>query len=238
MLCAPERQQVLPLQPPMRTETVQPQTLMRTSVYERIRGEILSCALRPGTLLQERELAERYSVSKSPVRDALLRLEEQCLVEVLPRKGYRVRPVSIADAREMYEMRQLLERACILRLIDTASDSVIEGLRRLTRGPKDATLAQWIDYNRRFHLGMAEKCGNARLARATSEVIAQFDRLTLMSVTAGERVSLAGFVDEHMAIVNAIARREKRPAVALIKDHIESSRKRVIERLESQPVVP
>ena len=73
--------------------------LIRTSVYERIRGEILSCALRPGTQLQERDLALRYEVSKSPIRDALLRLQEQNLIEVLPRKGYRVRPVSVASRR-------------------------------------------------------------------------------------------------------------------------------------------
>lgn len=222
----------------MRGEATPYPTLIRTSVYERIRGEILSCALRPGAMLQERELAERYAVSKSPVRDALLRLEEQALVEVLPRKGYRVKPVSIADAREMYEMRQILERACVARLIETASDATMKALERLARGPKDATVAEWIEYNRRFHLALAESCGNARLARATAEVIAQFDRLTYMSVSSGEAIALSRFATEHAEIVAAIRKREKRAAATLVKEHIESSRKRLLERLESQPVVP
>ena len=56
-------------------ETGAPQRLVRIDVYERIRSEILSCALRPGTQLQEKDLAEKYGVSKSPIRDALLRLQ-------------------------------------------------------------------------------------------------------------------------------------------------------------------
>lgn len=222
----------------MRAEASQSPVLIRTSVYERIRGEILSCALRPGAMLQERDLAERYSVSKSPVRDALLRLEEQALVEVLPRKGYRVKPVSIADAREMYEMRQVLEKACVVRLIETASAATLKELERRARARGHLSLPEWIDYNRRFHLALAESCGNARLARATAEIIAQFDRLTYMSVSAGEPIALARFIDEHVEIVAAIRKREKRSAAALVKDHIESSRRRLLERLESQPIVP
>ena len=58
--------------------------LVRTSIYQRLRAAILSCALRPGAQIQERQLAELYQVSKSPIRDALLKLEEQNLIEVMP----------------------------------------------------------------------------------------------------------------------------------------------------------
>ena len=92
--------------------------LMRDGVYEQIRADILSCALVPGSAVYENELAQRYSVSKSPVRDALLRLQEHGLVEVLPRKGYRIRPISIADAHDLYEMRVLLEKASVRRACD------------------------------------------------------------------------------------------------------------------------
>ena len=92
--------------------------LMRDSVFGRIRADILACALTPGRILQEKDLAARYAVSKSPVRDALLRLQEQGLIEVMPRKGYRVLPISLSDARDLYETRILLEKASIKRAID------------------------------------------------------------------------------------------------------------------------
>ena len=68
-------------------ESADNRRLVRTSVFQQLRADILSCALRPGSQLQERQLVERFQVSKSPIRDALLKLEEQNLIEVLPRKG-------------------------------------------------------------------------------------------------------------------------------------------------------
>ena len=212
--------------------------LMRNSVYERLRSEILSCELKPGSLIQERDLAERYAVSKSPIRDALLRLEVQNLIEVMPRKGYRVRPISVADARELYEMRLMLERACITRLVEAGSAEQLDRLDAFRNAPGGADLSHWIAYNREFHLAIAEGCGNARLATVTREVLEQFDRLTLISVTADESGDLSRFVEEHAAIIDAVQRRDKRGAAALVKEHVESSRKRLLDRIASLPIVP
>ena len=77
--------------------------LIRGAVYDNIRADILACALAPGARIHENDLAARLEVSKSPVRDALLRLEVEGLIEVLPRKGYRVRPISVADVAELVE---------------------------------------------------------------------------------------------------------------------------------------
>jgi DNA-binding GntR family transcriptional regulator len=211
--------------------------LVRTSVYQRLRAEILSCSLRPGSQIQERQLVERFQVSKSPIRDALLKLEEQNLVEVMPRKGYRVKRISLADARELYEMRQILERECIVRLIDSAPDSVLAELDQFRSMNQPIELPDWIDYNRRFHGFLADRCGNSRLARAAREVIEQFDRLTYMSVTSNEASSLADFIAQHGAMIDAIQRRDKRQALALARDHVDGSRRRVLDALESLSVI-
>lgn len=212
--------------------------LMRNSVYERIRGEILSCELKPGSVLQERDLAQRYAVSKSPIRDALLRLEAQNLIEVMPRKGYRVRPISIADARELYEMRAMLERECIQRMVETADKGKLAALDAFRAAPDGEDLPRWIAYNRDFHLAIASGCGSARLANVARDVIEQFDRLTLVSVAASENGGLSRFVEEHCAIIDAVQRRDKRGATQLIKDHVESSRKRLLDSLADLPIVP
>ena len=210
--------------------------LHRTSVHQRLRAEILSCALRPGAQLQEKELAARFRVSKSPVRDALLKLEEQDLVEVMPRKGYRVKRVSLTDARELYDMRQILERECVVRLVEAADAAVLARLDAFRDAPGGGALPDWIGYNRAFHTYLAAHCGNARLARAACEVIEQFDRLTYVSVTAGDELRLADFVREHGAIIDAVQRRDKRAAATLVRDHVEGSRRRLIEALERSPV--
>jgi DNA-binding GntR family transcriptional regulator len=211
--------------------------LVRTSVYQQLRAAILSCALRPGTQIQERQLAEFYQVSKSPIRDALLKLEEQNLVEVMPRKGYRVKRISLTDARELYEMRQILERESIIRLLDSASDETLSALDAFRTLPSPIELPNWIEYNSAFHGFLAANCGNSRLARAGCEAIEQYERLTYVSVTSSNELSLDDFVAEHGAIINAIQRRDRRQALALARDHIESSRRRVLDALESLSVI-
>lgn len=213
--------------------------LMRDGIYERIRHDILSCVFRPGSQIHEQDLAQRYAVSKSPIRDALLRLQEQNLVEVLPRKGYRVKPISVADAREMYEMRLLLEQACIKRAVEQASDAELKALEHYREVAENIDLTSWIAYNRAFHIAIAGACGNLRLARAAIEVIEQFDRLTYVGVSSlGDRGALQHFVDEHAKIIDAMRRRDKRQASALAREHIESSRKRLLVSLSNLVVVP
>src|SRR3981189_2992894 len=82
--------------------------LLRDNVYESLRTDILTCRLAPGDDMREQELAERYAVSRQPVREALLRLEREHLVTVQPRQGYRVNPISLADARDLLRLRLAL----------------------------------------------------------------------------------------------------------------------------------
>ena len=213
--------------------------LMRDGVYERLRSAILTCELKPGSQIHEQDLVQRYAVSKSAIRDALLRLQEQQLVEVLPRKGYRIKPISISDAREMYEMRLLLEQSCMRRAIDHAPDGELKRLDRFLTVPRNIDLPRWIAYNRKFHIAISQVCGNQRMARASIEVIEQFDRLTYAGVASLEdRQTLQRFVDEHGEIVHALQDRDKRKACALAREHIESSRRRVLDRLAEVMVVP
>lgn len=213
--------------------------LMRDSVYERLRNEILSCVFKPGSQIHEQDLAQRYAVSKSPIRDALLRLQEQHLVEVLPRKGYRIKSISVSDAREMYEMRLLLEQSCLRRAIDEAPDEELRQLDRFLIVPRNIDLPAWIAYNQSFHIAIAQACGNQRMARASIEVIEQFDRLTYAGVSSlSDRKPLQRFVEEHGEIIHAVQNRDKRKACALAREHIENSRERLLDRLAELVVVP
>lgn len=212
--------------------------LMREGVYDRVRGDILACTLMPGALIQEKELAARYAVSKSPVRDALLRLQEQDLIEVMPRKGYRVRPISLADARELYETRILLEKACIKRAVEHASDEKLALLEQFRSAVDAESLAEWVAYNREFHRAIADLSGNARLTKMTKEVIDQFDRLTFVAVsTAPSGASSQKLVKEHCDIIDAIQARDKTRAARLINSHVKKSQKRLFAVLENPPIV-
>ncbi len=214
--------------------------LAREQVYDELRGAILSCELRPGVQLQERDLADRFGVSKSPVRDALLRLQEQDLVEVIPRKGYRITPISISAIAEMYEMRLLLERACVERLAEHGTAEDLRSLDEFRTVSDGGDLQAWTRYNRRFHVRIAEACGNRRLAKAARDVIEQFDRLTFISVTA-ERQELGNvqrFVAEHVTLIEALQDRDKRAAAAMVRSHLEHAQRSLRKQLGSAAVIP
>ena len=84
--------------------------LERDRIFQLIRQDILTCTLSPGEELREAELARRYQVSKTPVRDALQKLELEGLIEIEPRRGHRVRPISMSDAEDILELREILKR--------------------------------------------------------------------------------------------------------------------------------
>src|SRR4051812_36668995 len=122
--------------------------LLRDNVYENLRSDILTCRLAPGDDMREQELAERYAVSRQPVREALLRLEREHLVTVQPRQGYRVNPISLSDARDLLRFRFALEPVCVAEAIENASDDVLKSLDefRLFAGNHE----DFIAYNRAF----------------------------------------------------------------------------------------
>jgi DNA-binding GntR family transcriptional regulator len=97
--------------------------LLRENIYDLLRSDILACRFAPGDEMREQDLAERYSVSRQPVRDALLRLQREHLVTVQPRQGYRVTPISLSDARDLLRFRLALEPACVAEAIESAPDS-------------------------------------------------------------------------------------------------------------------
>ena len=211
--------------------------LIRDGVYEHIRADILSCVLLPGARIFENDLAKRYDVSKSPVRDALLRLQEQGLIEVLPRKGYLIRPISKSDAYDLYEMRLLLEKSSLRRACNEASDEDLASLDQF-RAVDNGDLVHWVMYNRNFHRRITELSGNSRMARITAEVIDQFDRLTFVGVSsATSETTSEKSVAEHVEIIDALQARDRSKVTKLITKHITKSQKRLFSVLGHQLIV-
>jgi DNA-binding GntR family transcriptional regulator len=198
--------------------------LLRDNVYESLRSDILTCRLAPGDDMREQELAERYAVSRQPVREALLRLEREHLVTVQPRQGYRVNPISLSDARDLLRFRLALEPACVAEAIENATPEVLKALDefRLFAGDHE----DFIAYNRAFHSALAHASGNRRMAAALCVSVA--------NVRDHDPTQL---VAEHVALIEAMQRRDGRSAARIIKAHISQTEKRVLPALRRNAVV-
>jgi DNA-binding GntR family transcriptional regulator len=222
-----------------RPATTTKSTGKNATVYDRLRDEILNCRIPPGAQIFEQDLANRFGMSKSPVREALLRLRQQGLVEVKARSGYRVSPMSVAEVNEMYEMRIMYETTCAALAVAHASDEAIARLDMFRTAPKSNDVTDWTAMNRRFHMELAGICGNNRLARTAAEFIDQFTRFTHVSMSRlRQPLRLDKLLDEHAAVVVAIRDRDRRRAQSILKGHIETSRRRILDALSSPPIVP
>jgi DNA-binding GntR family transcriptional regulator len=209
--------------------------LLRDNVYESLRSDILTCHLAPGDDMREQELAERYAVSRQPVREALLRLEREHLVTVQPRQGYRVNPISLSDARDLLRFRLVLEPACVAAAIESADDTELKALDefRLFSGDHEAFIA----YNRGFHTALAQASGNRRMAASLCDLIGQADRLVRVSLANVKGHDPARLVAEHVALIEAMQRRDSRTATRIIKAHVAETVKRVLPALKRNAVI-
>jgi DNA-binding GntR family transcriptional regulator len=200
-------------------------------IYGLLRQQILTCQLPPGRELREQELAQDFNVSKSPVREALQQLVGEGLVIVIPRQGYRVAPVSLRDANEVFTFRLAMELACLAETVKNASDDELKSLDRFREFDGDYE-REFIAYNRDFHCTLARCSGNARMARTTCDLIEETERLVRMSVAAVRGPKAHKFVEEHNAIISALQARDSRRALGLLRAHVAAAVKRFSTALE------
>lgn len=210
--------------------------LLRDDVYASLRQDILSCALPPGSDLREQGLAERFRVSKSPVREALLKLERENLVTVAPRQGYRVAPISLADARDLFRFRLVLEPGCAVEAARAAGEDALAALDRFRSFDGGRDPHAFMVYNRRFHCAVAQASCNARMAATTCSLIEQMDRLVVVSVNTIPMQDPAKLVAEHGGIIDALQARDGKRAARLLRAHAAAAEKRVMKGLERAAV--
>lgn len=211
--------------------------LVRERVYRSLRTDIILCRLLPGAELNEKNLAARFDVSKSPVRDALHRLEVDQLVSVLPRRGYQINQISVKEAQEVREFRSVVEQACASKVTEIASDNDLRDLDQF-RTFAGESVEHFISYNRSFHQAMTRLSRNSRMADYSENLADYHDRLVRVSISMTARRDYEGFVKEHGEIIDALQARDGRRAARLVGAHIKRGEKRIIAALSRAAIVP
>lgn len=219
------------------------------SVATRLRNDIVSGALTPGTKLSIDELRARYGVSLSPVREALSHLTAEGFVVLEDKKGFRVAPVSRENCLEVAQLQKLLENQALTAAIargDAAWEEEIvaasHGLSRLERSEAGrgrrparrdgADIDVWEQQHRRFHGALIAACGMPLLqsmCASLHDFSARYRRLFLASHEFDAVVP-----DEHSAIMQAVLDRKTREACRLMTMHIERTAENILASLEEQ----
>ena len=196
-------------------------------VYNQLREQIETLVLKPGTELNLTELSESLGVSRSPLRDALLRLERDSLVDIFPQKGTRVSYLDISDIRQERFMRMNLELGALksfmdLELNDLAKEAYVTRLKSLLLKQKAALISgSYIDFLKaddEMHATFYSQLGYERVYAVLFSHTGNERRIRLLSSLAG---NIANDIEtQHEAIIDAIARGAKEEALELDRDHL------------------
>lgn len=210
--------------------------LARNRVFQEMRKDILSCQLAPGAELRELDLARRFGTSKSPVRDAMQKLEREGLVEIAPRQGHRVAPVSMGDATDLIDLRQILESAAIRQAAERATDAELDALDRF-RTADSSSLRAFAEYNRSFHSELARLSGNARIAQELARLMEGYERMCVLSLSnpAGPEWWERPLAD-HRAIIDALQARDAARAVLRSRRHTARSQAAILRGLRCRSI--
>ena len=211
---------------------VRPPTAQEAVLAE-IRRLLVTGELAPGTPVRQEAVADRLAVSRVPVREALKVLEGEGHVVYLPRRGYVVSELSVADLSEVYRLRELLEaeaiRVAVPRLDDATVAAIEHAAHDVDAAGRRGDLVAMTSCNRDFHFLLFDAAGMPRLSRTLRQLWDATDvyRGVYFAGT-GNRLRVA---DDHATLVAALRARDVRAAVAAQKSHRDASVSAVTEAL-------
>lgn len=204
---------------------------VRAQVYALIREAIVSLELTPGQALSENELGEVYGVSRTPVREALIRLADDGLVEVVPQLGTYVSRIRPQEVREAQFIREALELASLAHLAGKITDADAAALRALLEQQRTAAtehdLRRWFALDEDLHRALLELAGHRRVAAVVQSAKAHMDRVRMLSLP--EPAVLEELNDQHTDIVEHVLAGRRKEARDMLRRHLRL----VLEHLEA-----
>ena len=203
-------------------------------VEDRLRDAILRGELEPGQRLHANDLAERWAVSATPLREALQRLAGDGLVEMLPQRGARVSRLSVEEARGIYELRLLLEPVALRQSLEASDDDHRAAIRdAFARFRSSRTTHDGIDAHGALHAVLLSRCPSLWMGRFTTQLADASRLFQVTSVHAGPRHRHP--IAEHEAIVDAALAGDIDGCVALHERHLRSTLERIETAATAEP---
>lgn len=222
------------------------------SLAERISAKILAGEYPPGSRLRQEALAEEFSVSRTPIREALRQLEVKGVIQHVPNQGAIVLAPNARDIREAYQVRAELEGLAISLAVEWITDEQIERMhnaqKRFAATVEKLTISarmsnakahlknvpSWVESNDEFHGVVIEASGNRRLRQLIRDLHLGFTRSVMLSALTMDGRRMRENVAQHEAILSAITRHDAIEARKEMTHHILRSGELIVWWLESQ----
>ncbi|MFU8838412.1 MAG: GntR family transcriptional regulator [Thiohalomonadaceae bacterium] len=201
------------------------QNKLTDDIYRHLKQALFDFRLEPGERLTEKMLAASLGVSRTPVREALLRLRNEGYVEVLPRAGWQVSALDFAKFDQLYEVRVLLEVSAIGRINDVSKLAALREIWCVHDSERVDDAYQVWQLDEAFHAGLVAAAGNPELLRIHQDISERLRIVRRLDFTKPARVSAT--YDEHAAILRHLLAGRSSEAQRLLRAHIETSQAEV-----------
>ncbi len=202
-----------------------PKTNLAAAVYDRIKNDIFDFRLLPGARFTETEVAGWVSVSRTPVREALYRLEREGYILVSSRNGWSVKPFDFESFENLYDVRVILELAAVRKLCEKEAHPGLEDLKATWLAPPDKRVRdpqRVCVLDEKFHSGLVAAAGNPEMARIHHDITERIRIIRRLDFTQPDRIDST--YDEHAQILRNVLRRRLDQSNLLLRSHIESSK--------------
>ena len=193
--------------------------------YRRIKQAIVECHFSPGFQAAEQQIANQLNMSRTPVHQAIVMLEQEGWVRLLPRKGIQIAPITIEQMKNIYQVLMALESAAALQLAskEKADTSVDDMLAQASNKAEIAytkdDLRGWAQADDEFHSVLIEGCGNPYLSKVAKNVMEHAHRARLLTVGIRTRESIEKANQDHNKILEAIRVRDAQEARQALENH-------------------
>ncbi len=204
---------------------------MTNAVLEALRNDINNCIYESGQFVTEAEISQKFNVSKTPAREALNYLCQEGLLDKIPRKGYIVKSLSLAEVQNLFQFRNILERASVELAVRYASEQELQTLSELARAKLDPAAEdiarQYHDLNNNFHISVAKLSRNPYLINALQNVLNLLRRDLFTDM---RRNSLEKALEAHVLVAQAMIDRDLERALRITTDQIDVVERRLCIR--------
>lgn len=205
---------------------------LRESIADALRSSIMKGQLRPGFRLSEPALASQFGISRTPVREAFRQLDSEGFLQVIPRRGARVAPLTERDVREFYEIKAELESYAARLAAAHITDKEIDRMEMLNTQMEEANAKQ--DHKRvfrlhnEFHEVFLKASGNDHLFLLTRSLVSKFQRFRILLTISGKS---EGSFAQHREIIHAFRERNTETAVRLVAENAIFGREVIISKI-------
>jgi DNA-binding GntR family transcriptional regulator len=196
---------------------------LREKILENIRESIISGSLKAGSRVSEPELAERYGISRTPIREAFRQLESEGYLTVIPRRGAVVKELSPRDVEEFYAIKSIMEGYAARRACEKFSSKDLDRLQsindKLAELARQNDIKHFFKVHSDFHDLFIKVADNEKLRDLITGLVTKFQRLRLTSLSLPGRMFIS--VQEHEKIIDAFRRKDAATAEDLVRKNAE-----------------